>query len=481
MSVAPESGTVRFGRRPTRGLLLGFSAPRVLVLGLAAAVAVAGLVAANGTGFVLSAVLWGPLVASAFVRVGGRPVVEWAPTAAQFGGRRTTGQTEFRAPVTRPRPAGTLALGGDAASLRFHLDPDTGAAMIHDPHRQSLTAVLSVSHPAFVLLDRDDRAQRVSRWGRVLAGLAQSGTLAAIQVLEATVPDRGDGVAEWYQTMGSDSAGWAHQQYATLLDQARLGSSTHRTTVSVALDLRRAARAVKAAGGGLPGGAVVLGQEMASLTDAMRQAGLSVGGWLGESALASMVRSAYEPDVSLDARGDPGANLSRAGPLAISEHWDCLRHDSAWSSVLWISEWPRIDVPPDFLHPLIFATGLRRTFSLVARPLASEVALRQIRKEKTEAVADQAQKARVGQIVDLSDTQEYHDLLDRERSVIAGHTDVEFAGFITVTAPTREQLEAARSAVARAAGQAACEARVVYGRQAQAFILAGLPLARSSF
>ena len=100
VTVAPESGTVRFGRRPTRGLLLGFSAPRVLVLGLAAAVAVAGLVAANGTGFVLSAVLWGPLVASAFVRVGGRPVIEWAPTAAQFGGRRTTGQTEFRAPVT---------------------------------------------------------------------------------------------------------------------------------------------------------------------------------------------------------------------------------------------------------------------------------------------------------------------------------------------------------------------------------------------
>jgi hypothetical protein len=448
---------------------------------MAAAIAVAGLVAANGAGFVLSAVLWGPLVASAFVRVGGRPVIEWAPTAAQFGGRRTTGQTEYRSSVTRPRPAGTLALGGDAASLRFYLDPDTGAAMIHDPHRQSLTAVLSVSHPAFVLLDRDDRAQRVSRWGRVLAGLAQSGTLAAIQVLEATVPDRGDGVAEWYQSNGSDAGGWAHQQYASLLDQARLGSSTHRTTVSVALDLRRAARAVKAAGGGLSGGAVVLGQEMSSLADAMRQAGLSVGGWLGESALASIVRSAYEPDVTLDTRSDPGANLSRAGPLAISEHWDCLRHDSAWSSVLWISEWPRIDVPPDFLHPLIFATGLRRTLSLVARPLASEVALRQIRKEKTEAVADQAQKARVGQIVDLSDTQEYHDLLDRERSVIAGHTDVEFAGFITVTAPTREQLEAARAAVARAAGQAACEARVVYGRQAQAFILAGLPLARSSF
>jgi hypothetical protein len=109
------------------------------------------------------------------------------------------------------------------------------------------------------------------------------------------------------------------------------------------------------------------------------------------------------------------------------------------------------------------------------------VALRQIRKEKTEAVADQAQKARVGQIADLSDTQEYHDLLDRERSVIAGHTDIEYVGFVTVTATSREQLDAARAALARAAGQAACEARPLYGRQAQGFILACLPLARTSF
>ena len=62
---------------------------------------------------------------------------------------------------------------------------------------------------------------------------------------------------------GAGSGGWAAEQYAALLDQARLGSSTHRTTVSIALDLRAAARAVKAAGGGLGGAAAVLRQDMA--------------------------------------------------------------------------------------------------------------------------------------------------------------------------------------------------------------------------
>jgi hypothetical protein len=481
MSTSRDPATVRFGRRSTRGLLLGFSTPRVSVIAVAAAMAIAGLVAAEGRGLVVSAVVWAPLLATAFLRVAGRPAIEWAPTAVQFWGRRRTGQTDYRATITRPRPAGTLALGGDGAALRFHIDHASGTAMIHDPHRRTLTAVLAVSHPAFVLLDRDDRAQRVSRWGRVLAGLAQSGTLAALQITEATVPDPGDGVVDWFASHGNSGAGWAAEQYAALLEQSRLGSSTHRTTVSLALNLKAAARAVKAAGGEVAGAATVLGQDMTALTEALRQCGLTVGEWLGEAELAAIIRSAYEPSVTLDACADSGARLGLAGPVAISEHWDCLRHDSAWSTVLWISEWPRIDVPPDFLHPVIFAPGVRRTLSVIARPRPSEEALRQIRKEKTEAVADQAQKARVGQLADLADAHEYEDLLNRERSVIAGHTDVEFTGLITVTAPSRDLLDAGRVAVLRGAAQAACDVRPLYGHQAQGFILATLPLARTAF
>ncbi|MBW3642686.1 MAG: PrgI family protein, partial [Actinobacteria bacterium] len=297
MSGSGTSPTVRFGRRPTRGLLLGFSTTRVVVFGLAAAVAVVGMISAGGTGLVVSAVVWVPLAASGIARVGGRPAVEWAGTALQFAGRRASGQTEFRAQVTRPRPAGTLALHGDAARLRLHLDPDSGAAMIHDPHAQTLSAVLAVSHPAYVMLDADERSRRVSSWGRVLAGLAQSGTLACVQLLEATVPDPGDGPADWYRDNGRHDGGWAGAQYQALLAQTRIGSSTHRTTVSIALDLKAAARTIKAAGGGLAGAAALLRQDMAGLADALHQAGLHLGGWMGEAELAAMVRGAYDPAV----------------------------------------------------------------------------------------------------------------------------------------------------------------------------------------
>jgi hypothetical protein len=481
MSTQPPPTSVRFARRSTRGLLLGFSSPRVLAFGCAAALAVAALFLGGPMALVVSGVIWVPLGAAAFVRVAGRPAVEWAATAAHFGARKATGQSEFRARVERPRPAGTLALPGDAASMRLYVDEASGAVMVHDPHRQSLSAVLSVSHPAFALLDDPDRSLRVSRWGRVIAQLAQSGTCAGVQVLEATIPDPARSQTDWWERHGSKDGGWAATQYLGLLDQVRLDSSTHRTTISLSLDLRAAARAIKAAGRGIRGAAEVLRGDMACLSDALRQAGLRPLEWLGEGDLAATVRQAFDPAVEIDPSSDPAANLTHAGPVAVSESWHRLRHDSAWSSVLWVSEWPRIAVPPDFLHPLVFAPGVRRTLSITCRPVPTDASLRQIRREKTEAVADSAQKARIGQLADLSDAQEYDDLLARERSVISGHTDVEFTGLLSVTAPSPESLEAAVATISRAASQATCEVRPLYGRQMQGVIAAALPLARTTF
>jgi hypothetical protein len=298
-------------------------------------------------------------------------------------------------------------------------------------------------------------------------------------VLEAVVPDRGDRVQEWYQAFGVRDGGWADRQYTALLEQTRLGSSTHRTTISLSLNIRAAASQIKAAGGGIAAAMGILRGDVTALADQVRQAGLTVRGLLGEAELAAIIRGAYDPAVTLDPRWDPGANLSRAGPIVVSEAWAHFRHDSGWSSVLWISEWPREDVPPDFLHALVFAPGVRRTLSLICRPLPADTARRRIRKARTQALADRHQKARIGQIADLAEDQEYQDLLDREQAINRGHTDVEFVGLITVTAASLPDLEAARATVVRAAANAACEVRVLAGRQMQGFVAAALPLGRS--
>jgi hypothetical protein len=197
--------------------------------------------------------------------------------------------------------------------------------------------------------------------------------------------------------------------------------------------------------------------------------------------LASVVRSAYEPLTADRLDGtEIGQALDTAGPVGVAEHWDHLHHDSGYSTVLWISEWPRIEVAPSFLHALIFEPGIRKSFSITASPMSTAQAMRDIRKQKVEYVTDAAQKARIGQIADLSDTQEYNDVLDRERALIAGHSDFRFSGFVTVTAPTKTELDAAVSQLQRASTQCGCEARVLCGQQARAFTVAALPLGRKA-
>jgi hypothetical protein len=473
------AGMVRFGRRQSRGLLLGFSGLRLTVIAAGIVIFVAAMFTAGLPGVIGCCLLWGGLIASAFVPVAGRPVIETVPTALHYGARHTAGQLDYLARPAAPRPAGTMALPGDAAALRFHVDSVIGAALVHDPHARTLTAIARITHPAFVLLSPDSQRQRVTGWARVLAGIAASGVCARVQVLETALPDSGHGITGWWNEHGRpDAAPWATAEYQELLRTAAPAASTHRTLLAVVLDLHKAGKAIKQAGRGIPAAAAVLRQHAAALEAALRAADLTLTGWLSDTDLAGVLRAAYDPAADPDATAVQ--SLSTAGPVAVRERWDHLQHDSGYSRVLWISEWPRIDVAPSFLHALIFEPGVRKTVSLTATPLSTAQAMRDIRRQKVEYVTDAGQKAKIGQLADLADEQEYHDVLDRERALIAGHADYRFSGFITLTAATIDELEAACAQVERAVTQCGCEARALYGQQARAFAAAALPLGRTT-
>lgn len=472
----PNSFTVRFARLPRRGLILGFSAPRAACIGLAAAILVVATFTADTTGALVSSPAWATLLALAFVRVGRKPAIEALPTAAHFLVRRLTGQTSHRARPDKPRPAGTLALPGDAAALRFLLD-ETGVAIVHDPHAHTLTVAALVSHPAYVLLSADEQARRVHAWGRALASLASSGTGTRVQVLEISLPDAGRSISGWWHAHGvKQPEQWAVRQYESLMTTAAPAASTHRTVVAIALDLRTARTQIRQAGRGLAGAVAFLRQEMTSLEASLRAAELRLVCWLGDEDLAAVLRGAYDP--GYDSKVATPCTLASAGPMAVEERWDHIRHDSAHSAVLWINEWPRVPAPPFFLHALVFQPGIRKTISITAEPVPADEAIRDIRKAKVEYATEASQKARMGALADLSDTVERDDVLDRERAIIAGHADIRFTGLVAITAVTREALEAALAEVSRAAIQSGCETRRLYGQQARAFTAAALPLAR---
>jgi hypothetical protein len=253
-------------------------------------------------------------------------------------------------------------------------------------------------------------------------------------------------------------------------------ASTHRTLIALSLDLRAARTHIKQSGRGIRGAAAFLRQEMTSLEAGLRAADLSLATWLNEIELAATLRESFEPGHDEDALA--GQSLETAGPVALDEEWDHVRHDTAYSAVLWINEWPRVSAPPYFLHSLVFQPGIRKTLSLTIQPIPADTAMRDIRKAKVEYATEAAQKAKIGAIADLSDGAERDDVLERERALISGHADVKFTGLVSVTAASRDELEAALAEIARAAIQCGCETRRLYGQQARAFVSASLPLAR---
>lgn len=89
----PELTPVKFSRLTRRGVLLGLSGPQLVMASLASGTLIVGL-------YVGAVVMTFPiilfLVALAFVGVGGRKLIEWAPIGARWLWRSTGGQLLYR-------------------------------------------------------------------------------------------------------------------------------------------------------------------------------------------------------------------------------------------------------------------------------------------------------------------------------------------------------------------------------------------------
>ncbi|WP_392426053.1 SCO6880 family protein [Barrientosiimonas humi] len=475
-----ELTPVKFSRLTRRGVLLGLSVSQLVTLGIGGLTLLGAFYAGAGMLLLYSAPIWALCAAVTWIPVAGRPVVEWLPVACWWLWRTTGGQLLYRRRIVTPRPVGTLALPGDMARLREYADPETGACMIHDPHQATLTVIVEVQHPAFILLDPGEQERRVASWGRVLATVCRSGRLATLQVLERTLPDSGTGLAEWWAEHGSPDGSWAATTYAELIERAGPAGERHASTISLSLDMKTSGRQIRTAGGGIRGAAAVLRQEMSTLVAALRSADLAPSGWLDSGQVAVILRSAYDPAVAsaLERHGKIGRELATAGPVAVTETWGALRADSAHHAVLWVSEWPRSLVYPGFLAPVLLSTGIQRSVSLIYTPLRSDQAARDIRRKKVEYISDAAQRARLGQIEDASQSAEFQDVLQQEADLTAGHGVLRLTGLIAISAPTLDELEAAVAAITQAAIQASCETRRLVGQQAAAFTAAALPLCR---
>ena len=94
--------------------------------------------------------------------------------------------------------------------------------------------------------------------------------------------------------------------------------------------------------------------------------------------LAAAIRLAFDPHsrpglarlATLDPSREEGVSARNAWPRQTETHWSYYRTNDVVHSTYWIAEWPRLDVGPDFLAPLLVQTRSMRTVSVTMEPVA---------------------------------------------------------------------------------------------------------------
>lgn len=472
----------RFGPLERRGVVAGWRGGQIAAVATGLVVAVGALRSLSsvvGIGMALSAVV--VAMGTATWPVGGRTAEQWAPDAARHA----------TVVAGRRRPGGRSAFAG-VRIVRVEIGPTGAVGVLHDRRRRTYTAVLAASAPGFVLLGDDDKARRVADWAGVLAAMARDGSAVhRLQWIERVVPDTmrrvapppapltnvfpaPDGVAG----RSGDAVGYeaACASYDALL--AAEGGTAWRHDVHLALTVRadRAARAVKAAGGGDAGACAVLLREVAALRRRLTDASVDVGGVLDPVDVAALVRAIYQPDTAVPSAASSSSEVW-PWPMGAWPEWARLRADAGWLATFWVAEWPRIDVGPDFLAPFVLPSDVRRTLSVVMEPLGPLAAARKAEQARTADIADAEIRRRGGFLATARRRREEEVAVRRELELADGHAQYRFSGYVTIRADDPDALEDACRRTEQSAGRAAIELRRCYGDQLNAF-LCTLPLGR---
>jgi hypothetical protein len=441
----------RFGPRERGGVLAGWRAGQIMTVavGLVFGVLVLrwepdaiGVAAAVGI-----LVLYGAL---ATVPVSGRTGDEWLPVVVCWGARRTGARGAGRIGALR----GMRLLRADWQDM----------GVVHDRAGRTLTAAVSLRGGSFALLGADEQDRRVGAWASVLASLAREGSpVHRVQWVAASFPDDGQGLRSYVAAEAApDAASVCTASYNALL--ADMDSHTCAHDVVLALQVRLT-KSVEV-------GCATLAREMGSLVRLLADADVQIESVLSADDLARQLLRTYEPHVGL-------AGLEPAQdhwPMAVQESWSEVRVDGMVHATFWVAEWPRIEVRSDFLAPLLLGSS-RSTLAVVMEPLGPDAAVRKVEASRTADLADSELRRRGGFVSTARHARQSEVLARREAELAEGHASFRYSGYVTVSAPSEEELVAACDVVQHAAGQSQLALRRLYGDQASAYTCT-LPLCR---
>jgi hypothetical protein len=493
-----ETRRYRFGPLDRAGWILGLSATQCVLL---AGGLILGGLALRATGSVLAAAA--PVlvaVVASFGRWEARPLHEWIAPLASWTGLRARGLDRWGAHILDLGRTGTPELPPFLAGLRFLEVPVTtgrprasGVGVVVDPTGQLLSATIRARGREFALLEAREQARLLDAWGAALGGFCRErGPVARITWSEWAAPASLENhLAFVYEHHRDTPAGPNLASYLDLVSSAGPLTTSHEILITLSVDRRRVHRPRAAD----PDQAALdtLLEELHLFSVRLEQAGVAVEPPLSPGDLAAVLRVRTDPSCAprLEQRARTLAEDARlvapqnCAPLSVHAHWRDVAADEAIHRVYWIAEWPRLEVPADWLATLVLHPGGIRTLSIVCEPVAPSRSRRAIDREATRLASDEDQRTRRGFRIRAQHRRAETEVLAREQELVAGYAELTYAGFFTITAFDRDTLETQAGEWQQVAGQTGLELRPLDGQHdlglGTALPLGHIPAPRRSF
>lgn len=496
-STPPAERAYRFAPIDRTGVLLGLSGMQCVLLGVGIFIGGSFLQAGVHPGITLLPLLLGAVLA--FGAWDGHQLRELIPRLARHQLTTAAGLTGWRAPL--PLLSGTRSDGAKQPALPpflgglelFDAGPvgwapsTTGVAVIRDRWERTLSASLPVRGREFSLVERAEQERIVAGWGDVLAGFCtERGAVSRVRVTEWAGPS---GVAEHERFLaahGEPASSDALASYVALLAKAGPMAVRHEMLLTVTVDVRKV-RGGRRSGTGTQEDVATqaLVEELRLLTSRLDSAGLAALPPLSVAQTAAAIRQRLDPTSTKRPATRPktlaeAAGMAgpwNAGPLATEVAWDHLVADGSVHRTFWIAEWPRLDIPPNWLEPVLLHAGGVRTFALHYEPVPPSRSQRRIDRDAVRLAADEDQRTRGGFRIGAGHRRAQSAVLDREAELVAGFSELEYAGFVTVSASDLETLDRSCAEYEQVACKAGLELRPLDGRQ-DLGVACSLPLGR---
>lgn len=355
---------------------------------------------------------------------------------------------------------------------------DNNIGVVVDRQAHTVSATVRITARRFVLDEPDTQVVALDHWGDVLATFAtEKGRIARISWCESTTRSN---LRPDVQTRAASSA---IRSYLELISKEQEHGDLHQTTVTMSVDTRRVR--VKARSDELLTVAATsaLRDELHLFCAQIRNAGLHVDTPLTTDELKHLVKERVSPWTDQTERHITLGNATRRLPERIDLSNGTVLRDhvqigNTFHRTYWIRQWPRMDVGPSWLEPLLFHPDISRSISVHLEPISPSASRRQATRTATKLETDAAQRSRAGFRIGDMHHRATQAVIDREVELGSGFAEFAYIGLVSISASDLSSLERSCLELSQTASACGIEIRPLHGQHA-AGLLCTLPIGQA--